>query len=204
MINTRSKDPRTIQTRQAFQQAFIELLQSKTYKNISVTDVARQAGYARHTFYNHYETLEDLLSNVIDSVLDDFFVELDKWNFNEDYVEYELQQTVASFFRALKDKKDLIDILKYLEFDSLFIERLKVYFTKFYYEHITHEIPSANISMAKYIISFNAYAFLGIVKPWLEDDMQYTPEIMAELLVQLTGGSPQRRRVIETFKTIIR
>ncbi|GAB5494305.1 MAG: hypothetical protein Phog2KO_45200 [Phototrophicaceae bacterium] len=204
MAITQSNDPRTIKTREAFQQAFLDLLENKTYPHITVTDVAKQAGYARHTFYNHYETLDDLLSSVVDTILDGFFSEMGKWEIGKDRTQDDMVQIIASFFHAVKDNKNTILLLKHLDIDSLYIDRLTAYFTQYYYEHIRIELPSAGFSLAKYIISFNAYAFLAIVKPWLEDDMRHPPEVMAALLIQLTGGSAQRKKVIAQFKDLIK
>ena len=77
MSNFQSNDPRAVRTRQEIQTAFIELLREKPYQSITVTDIAGKAGYARHTFYNHYETKDDLLANLIDSIFDEFFSKLD-------------------------------------------------------------------------------------------------------------------------------
>ena len=204
MVTSLSTDPRAMQTRQAFQQAFLDLLEIKTYQQITVTDIAKQAGYARHTFYNHYETLDDLLASVVDTILDGFFSEMGKSEIGKDKSDDELVQIIALFFHALKENKNIIFLFKHLDINKLYIERLTAYFTRYYYEHVRLEMPSAGLSLAKYIISFNAYTLIGIVKPWLEDDMRYPPEVMADLVVQLTGGSPQRRKVVAQFKDVIK
>ncbi|MGB7339105.1 MAG: TetR/AcrR family transcriptional regulator [Phototrophicaceae bacterium] len=203
MGNFQSTDPRAIQTRDAIQQAFIDLLQVKTYRNITVTDVTKEAGIARHTFYNHYETLDDLLSKVIDSVLENFFGKLSSVDFNLDNPEAELR-TFTSFFDILKDNQELLNILNYLDIDGLIVERLKAYFMAYYYQYIVPIVPDASPEMAKYLVSFNAHAIMGVIKPWMADDMKYSPEVMAGFLIDLTGGSHQRRRALANFKHIIR
>ena len=202
MSSIQSNDPRAIRTRQAFQEAFLILLQKKQYPRITVTDVANRAGFARHTFYNHYETLDDLLSNLIDSVLDAFFSKLDKWDFDLNDAEDELRMMTA-FFQVWKDCPETVHILSNLDMDDLLIKRLKAYFTKFYYEQVTPKIPGASLPLAHYMISFNAYTLLGILKPWLQDDMRHPPEVMAKFLIRLTG-SVQRRQAVEEFKRVIR
>ena len=202
MSSIQSNDPRAIRTRQAFQEAFLTLLREKQYPQITVTDVANRAGFARHTFYNHYETLDDLLSNVIDSVLDAFLSKLDKWDFDLNDAEDELRMMTA-FFQVWEDHPETVHILGNLDMDDLLIKRLKDYFTKFYYEQVTSKIPGASLPLAHYMISFNAYTLLGILKPWLQDDMRHPPEVMAKFLIRLTG-SVQRRRAVEEFKHVIR
>jgi len=203
MSNFQSNDPRAVRTRREIQRAFIELLGEKPYQNITVTDIAGKAGYARHTFYNHYETKDDLLANLIDIVYDEFFSKLDKWNIKIKDGDEELKVIISYFFSVWQDNRDTVRVLRRLEIDNLLIIRLKAYFTKFYYDQVAKEIPGTDMVLAKYIINFNAYTMLGILKPWLEDGMRHPPEVMAEFLVELTGSS-QRRQTVERFKNIIR
>ncbi|MEL7434189.1 MAG: TetR/AcrR family transcriptional regulator [Chloroflexota bacterium] len=202
MSSIHSNDPRAVRTRQGFQDAFFALLQEKPYSQITVTDVANRAGFARHTFYNHYDALDDLLSNLIDSVMEAFFTKLERWDFELNDKAAELRM-VAAFFQVWKDRPEVVQILNKLDVDDLLIKRLNAYFTEFYYDQVTPKIPGASLTLAHYMISFNAYTLLGILKPWLQDEMQYPPEVMAKFLVQLTG-STQRRHAVEEFKRVIR
>ena len=114
MSSFHSNDPRAVRTRHAFRDAFIELLQTKTYQSITVTDIAKRAGFARHTFYNHYETKEHLLSKLIDAVLDKFFSKLAKWDFNLNEPEDEIN-LISSFFYVWKNNVEIVRILKKLK-----------------------------------------------------------------------------------------
>ena len=64
-----STDPRSVRARNALQEALKDLLMTKPLAKITITDIANQAGLARHTFYNHYDTKEELLDQLIDSIL---------------------------------------------------------------------------------------------------------------------------------------
>ncbi len=61
MAQTPSHDPRAVRTRASLQKAFKDLLRVKSYQKITITDITGKAGIARHTFYNHYQTKQDLL-----------------------------------------------------------------------------------------------------------------------------------------------
>jgi hypothetical protein len=62
-------------------------------------------------------------------------------------------------------------------------------------------ISGVQPAFAEFIIHFNAYTLLGILKPWFKGGLKYPPEIMAGLLMQLTG-SEQRFKAIEKYKDI--
>jgi AcrR family transcriptional regulator len=202
MSNYLSNDPRAVRTRQAFQEAFKELLHAKPFQKITVTDIAEKAGFARHTFYNHYETKEDILNYLIDSMLDEFFENMVKWDVYVADPEKELS-LFTLFFQAWRDNPEVVEILTNIEMDIVLVERLKTFFIKFYYERISKEIPKVDLELAKYIINFNAYTLLGILKPWFQDGMKYPPEVMAGFLIELTG-SARRMQTVEKYEGIFK
>ena len=202
MLQFQSNDPRAVRTREAIQLAFKELLKEKPFQKITVTEIAERAGFARHTFYNHYETKEDILNHLVDGFFDSFFSDVGNWNFYYSKPGEDVQM-VKSFFQVWKDNAEIVEILKRVDIDAVLIEQMKDHFTKFYYEQVAPEIPGANIALGKYMIYFNTYTLLGILKPWLQDNMKYPPEMMAEFLMQLSG-STQRKEAVERYKDIIK
>ena len=46
--------------------AFLELLEKKDFAYITVKEICQNAGVNRSTFYLHYETIADLLSESVD------------------------------------------------------------------------------------------------------------------------------------------
>ncbi|MFL5626870.1 MAG: TetR/AcrR family transcriptional regulator [Ktedonobacteraceae bacterium] len=58
-------DPRVKRTRQLLQQAFIELLQEKSFQAITVQDITERATVNRATFYAHYADKYALLDGYI-------------------------------------------------------------------------------------------------------------------------------------------
>ena len=109
----------------------------------------------------------------------------------------------TTFFQAWKDHHDVVDLLLNIDFDVLLIERLKTYFTKFFYTRVAKEMPSIDEELAKYVINFNAYTLLGILKPWFQDGMRHPAEALAGFLIQLTGSS-QRMQAVEKYQSVFR
>ena len=202
MSNSPSIDPRAKRTRDAFERAFGRLLSRRPLQRITVTDIAEEAGYARHTFYNHYETKEDLLAQLIDRVLEKFFVTLGSWELLGPDEERDLD-IYTSFFAAWSEHSDVVGILNKTDFDLLLVNRLKAFFARFYEGRIARVIPGVDEELAKYVIHFNAYTLLGILKPWLSDGMRHRPETMAGFLLTLTG-SEARMKAVEDYKGVIR
>lgn len=65
-------DPRVRRTRQWIRDALTELLQEKPFAAISITDLTKRAGIARVTFYQHYDSKEVVLLDLVS----DFFAQI--------------------------------------------------------------------------------------------------------------------------------
>ena len=58
--------------------ALIALLKTKSFDYITVSELCRQAGVNRSTFYLHYETIGDLLEETTRYLLDDFLARFEQ------------------------------------------------------------------------------------------------------------------------------
>ncbi|MDJ0755190.1 MAG: TetR/AcrR family transcriptional regulator [Ardenticatenaceae bacterium] len=65
-------DPRVRRTRRWLQKALVDLLREKSFSEISITDMTKQADLARVTFYQHFESKEALLLTLVS----DFFAQM--------------------------------------------------------------------------------------------------------------------------------
>ncbi|MBW2942497.1 TetR/AcrR family transcriptional regulator [Zhongshania aquimaris] len=57
-------DARVIQTRDALRNAFLELLNEKTYEQITIREITAKASIGYTTFFRHYPSKEELLDTV--------------------------------------------------------------------------------------------------------------------------------------------
>ena len=53
-------------TKSCLQTALIQLLDKKELSDISVSELARRAGVSRTAFYSNYQTVDDVLTELID------------------------------------------------------------------------------------------------------------------------------------------
>jgi AcrR family transcriptional regulator len=177
-------------------------MRTKPYPKITITDITAKAGIARHTFYNHYETKADLLDNLVDSILEDFFLVLKNWNlFLADQAQEHAMLT--AFFQTWRDHAEIVDLLRAIDIELVIMERLKAFFTRFFYEKVKREMPGVDLELARYVISFNSYSLLGLLLPWFESGLKHKPEDLAGLYNHLSD-SAQRRRAIQKYQDVFR
>lgn len=66
----RKADRRTLRTRDTLGDALVELMQEKSFEEITVQDVLDRAGVGRSTFYVHYRDKEDLFLSDVEDFLE--------------------------------------------------------------------------------------------------------------------------------------
>ena len=88
-IKHRKTDRRTLYTLGVIKDAFLKLIKQKSYNKITITKLCRMADITRSTFYIHYNSITDVLNDVLDDALqltaDDTF-ETSGSNFSFDYL----------------------------------------------------------------------------------------------------------------------
>ena len=65
-------DSKYFRTAERMDQALLRLLERKDFPLITVKELCREAEVSRSTFYLHYETVADLLSETADALLRQF------------------------------------------------------------------------------------------------------------------------------------
>ena len=63
-----SDDLRFVKNREALQRAYIDLVKQKGSGNVSVKELTERARVNRMTFYSHYDTVGDILSEYVDEM----------------------------------------------------------------------------------------------------------------------------------------
>lgn len=165
-MNTKNNKRRK-ESQEKIEKAFVELLQSREIKDISVSDLIKITGLNRSTFYANYIDIFDLADKVREALERDFsnlFADYDYFNERSGALKMfrhikENQLFYKTYFKLCYDDKHLVSV-----YDPNRAEQ----------EHI-----SANI---KYHIEFFRNGLNAIIKLWLAGGCKETPEEMAEVL----------------------
>ncbi|MGN1272886.1 MAG: TetR/AcrR family transcriptional regulator [Lactobacillus sp.] len=65
----RKTDRRILYTLSVIKDAFLKLIKQKSYNQITITELCRLADITRSTFYIHYNSITDVLNDVLDDAL---------------------------------------------------------------------------------------------------------------------------------------
>lgn len=88
-------DKRIVKTKAAIQNAYLSLLMEKNTTKISIAEIARHANIDRKTFYLHYRSVDDIISEFTEALIGELLQTLEQNNF------FQHPYDVGCIFRTL-------------------------------------------------------------------------------------------------------
>lgn len=159
------------QTRQWLEEALFDLLATKkSLQNISIAELSEHAQIARRTFYRYYHSKEEVLTNYLDRLIQDYIIELqtEKLTNFEDLVNF--------FFRYWSQYTESLKILQNANLLVLILQR---YYDKLPAAYTTVMAPwhiaNTNQKQITYDSRFITGGLYNIFDEWLKGDYQTMP-----------------------------
>lgn len=183
----KTSDRRARRSRKMLQEALLELIDKRPYAKISVSDITEQADLARVTFYAHFETKDDLLLSYFHEISEDLFGCYDnprEWS-NEE-ADYEKEKMVQ-FFEKWQKKENILRMIETPEIEMLLSKTFKDKHRQIYKTNIAVTRSDLSPAFASYWTNFLSNTKIGLLRQWVENDLQQSPQLMGELLHQLCG-----------------
>lgn len=159
--------------------ALMLLMEERNFNEISITDITRKAGVSRISYYRNYNSKEEIITNYIDDIFQDFLQNLEG-------AEFDVYNNMRMFFESNRKNKQLIMNLVRSNMSNLLFERYKNYF-HFVFEMIIKKKRSTTSSLArKYEVSYLVGGLYEIMIQWVKSGLIETDEQMASVLFELT------------------
>jgi len=202
MSEKKHKNRQAIRSRSMLQEALVALLKEKPYQKITITEITERADLARPTFYAHFETKDDLLLSYVDDILDVFFI---KMGTNLDPFRKQASRELdlyVTFFRQWQQSAEIVQLIRTADIDMMIINRLRQYHVETYHTVIAPQFPELTPSIAGYYIDYLTGATFGLLRHWMDEKMQQPPEVVASMLIHLTGGD-QVKEFLSKFGKLV-
>lgn len=155
-------------SQEKIERVFVQLIQRKNIGEISVSTICEKAGLNRSTFYANYLDIYDLVEKVKGKMADDFAEFQISQNSKQDPNGY------LNLFKHIKENQ--IFFKTYFKLESISITPATQYnidlATKYY-----------NNEYIDYHIEFFRAGLNAIIKKWLNNDCQESPEVMANIIL---------------------
>ena len=151
------------QSMENIEKAFLNMLLEKTITQISVTDICKETGLNRSTFYANYIDIYDLADKIRKKMEDDFYSAFHDKPDNDG----------VKFFRHIYDNQILY----------------RVYFKLNYreeYPYFVLDLTRSDVEFNDRYIGYHTEFFLSgitaVIKKWLNSGCKETPEEMADII----------------------
>lgn len=169
--------------------ALISLLKKKTFEYITVSELCKEAGVNRSTFYLHYETIGDLLSETARYLLDDFmsYFSADTKSISLNLENCELQRLVficdeylTPYLSYIKDNKEVFKTAlmynKTFGFDDVYKRMFESIFNPIL-QRFNYSKDSRQYIMLYYLNGINA-----IILEWLKNSCDKSIDEISEII----------------------
>ena len=155
--------------------ACVALARRKGYSGLSISDISREAGVSRITFYRNFTSIEDVMRRFIDAVVQKVEYAVAAQSDSRDMKTY-----FEVMFNTISPYSDVIKELYAVNMGEMILQ----YFNRYFFQT---PLKDKSFQLSYYEIKFFIGAFYNVLIAWILRDQQETPEEMAELCSNLIG-----------------
>ena len=148
-----------------FQDTLLKMLKNQKMKNITIVSLCQEMGISRKTFYQYFDTIDDVLFAILDKEIRSGFLLL------------ELTPEIRKFFIFWIERKWLLDILEKNEMSSILTERVYAAMSSDGSNDLFEIETIKNMGWLSAIIT--------VLIMWHHGGMQQTPEEMEQLIYEM-------------------
>lgn len=162
------------EVKQAITDAFFRLMRKRENTEITVTDIVKEAGVARVSYYRNFSSKED----IVYSLIDDAIIRYEKC-LDESRENFYCYWNIMMAFRMIYEYREYIkDIMQYDIMQPLY-ERLREL-----HERMDGDIPARSIE--RYRIYAYIGAFTETALEWIREGAVESPEAIAQEFCRIT------------------
>jgi AcrR family transcriptional regulator len=173
-MKTHKMDRRSERTRRMLGAALLSLLQEKRYEDITVQDLLERADIGRSTFYAQYYDKDDLLTSQMEYVVMAMSKSIDR-----ESGEPENPFPVLALLQHIYEQRhrNMIPSLLRGRGGELVMEGLQIALTQRAEQYWRQQLSfHGDEKLLAITIQAGVWAFLGVLRWWIDQDMKIPPE----------------------------
>lgn len=180
-------DRRQKKSREAIFNAFSNLLETKSFNNITVQEIIDEADVGRSTFYAHFSTKDELLREMCTEIFEHIFSNELSSEKSHDFsgTDQGLREELTHLIYHLKDNRGNIVGLFNSESSEMFLRYFREYLSKVFLqfpEYIRDDIPQ------EFILNHLTGSFTEAVRWWIKGGMKESPDVVVSYYLKLIGA----------------
>lgn len=182
-----AQDRRVKRTKDALEKAFLELIHDENVENISILAICGKADYTRSAFYSHFNSKQDLIHQIIEHRIHALR------NVLKDPYRISRQMDIDLFhpaalilFDHIYSHRKFYQLMQHSDFKLMLQDKLVKMFIHHFLYDLSFEYADSNQNIEKEIKAYHlAYATIGVIHYWIEQQFRYSSQYMAEELMRI-------------------
>lgn len=175
---TVSSNPTSIRSKKDISDAFIALLGSHKYEDITISLICKKAFITRQTYYRNFDEKSDILRYILDNIGNDFIS-------HYDISEIHISEMINEYFEYLLNYKDILKSIQKNELEYILKDNIRNMFSPF--DLSGYEVYNNN-SNTEFIFDFVISTLVSVLSLWTKHDFrESTKEISGITLLFFQG-----------------
>lgn len=172
-----TENPIAIRSKEWLTNALLELMKTKPFRDISISEIAKKADLSRRTFYRSFSSKEEVICFYLEKI---WHKESLKLSNDEDHSYY---HTICWYLETWYKYRELALLLYRNDLISLLLHEYNKLFRELYLMR-KGDYPLAKQSEAmKYALSYSAGGLLNVLLQWTSEGMKKSPQELIDLLM---------------------
>lgn len=178
-------DRRIRKTKAQLRASLAKLMEKKSINEISVKELVDEADINRSTFYLHYTDIYNMLEVIEDELLQEIVqvINTHPIGLNENTFSF-----IEDIFSILLNNKDICRALIGPNGDISFVNKIEMIISENSIKKLSLLFPNV-LDDLKYSYSFCLSGSVGLIKAWLLENNDESPEHMAELTYNMVTNA---------------
>ena len=161
-------------TKNCIMDALLQLMHTKDYEQITISELTRKAGVSRMSYYRSYSSKDSILTDYMHRILKEYAEELKGPAFQADFQTYD---HILWSLKYLQKYKNYVLCLKKANRSEILLHGLDLYM-------LSVTKPLDKSALERYELYYYSGALYNIFMHWIEDDMKEDIEVIASIIYE--------------------
>lgn len=188
-----TQDRRIRKSQQAIEQALLTLLTQRTFDQISVQQIVKEADVNRSTFYAHYLDKYDLLEKMEDARIEAIasYTTTESQNYEVSFSETLIKNVMQKIIHHIEENMTFYYLsLESVGKDSKLLDKLYQQIYKHLTHYKNHNTTDAHQIPFDYFISYVSGAGLSMIQHWIKDKSRISADLLVESFYIIVSEGP--------------
>lgn len=172
-----SNNPTSIQSKEDISNAFIELLNNRSYEDISISLICKKALITRQTYYRNFKNKSDILRYILDNIGNNFIFNYKIFNNN-------VSEIINNYFEYLLNYKNILKIIQKNELEYILKDNIKNMLSCIDSSHYKIYDNIDNEFIFDFIIS----TLVSVLTLWVKHDFKENPKEVSNMTLLFLKG----------------